>query len=192
MAYFKFVVLIISISITSACSTLSVHYDYDTNKNFSTIRTYNWLPFPRDADIDELNKARFINAIDADLASKGLTKNSSQPDFEIATHVGKEDKVDISTWGYTYAPYTVYRGYGYRYPEASFGYSTGGINTYHYQEGTLILDFIDARTKKLFWRATAKDTINPASTPEKQTAKINNAVKTILENFPPKSTDIKN
>ena len=169
----------------SACSTLSVHYDYDTNKDFSQIKTYDWLPFPENADIDDLNKARFIKAIEKELASRGLQKDTAEPDFKIATHIGKEDKVDISTWGYSYAPYTVYRGYGYLYPSASFGYSTGGIHTYHYTEGTLILDFIDSESNKLIWRATAVDTIKPASTPEKQTEKINKAVKMILKSFPP-------
>jgi len=141
--------------------------------------------------VDELNRARFVTAVEDNLKSKGFNQNTSGTDFVIATHFGKQTKVDITNWGYSYSPSTYYGGYGYRHP-ANYGYAgsyanTGGVSVYEYEQGTLILDFVDAKTKKLIWRATAKAIISPASTPEKQTAKIKNAVEEILENFPPKN-----
>ncbi|VAW72093.1 hypothetical protein MNBD_GAMMA10-2332 [hydrothermal vent metagenome] len=55
-----------------------------------------------------------------------------------------------------------------------------------YEQGTLILDFVSTAGKKLIWRATAKAVINPASTPEKQTERMNSGVTKILSEFPPK------
>jgi len=141
--------------------------------------------------VNELNRARFVTAIENTLKAKGFNQNSSNPDFIIATHFGKENKVDITNWGYSYAPAGHYNGHGYLYP--SHGYSgsyanTGGVSVYEYEQGTLILDFVDSKTKTLIWRATAKSIISPASTPEKQTEKIKNAVNKILENFPPKQS----
>lgn len=173
----------------AGCSSLSVNYDYNQQVDFTNYKTYDWLPFPKDLEADELNRTRFITAVENNLASKGITQNASKPDFEIATHFGKETKIDITNWGYGYAPNSFYSGYGYRYP-GRYGYApgyatTGGVSTYEYEQGTLILDFVDANTDQLIWRATAKAIVSPASTPEKQTKKINDAVKEILAGFPP-------
>jgi len=56
---------------------------------------------------------------------------------------------------------------------------------YEYEQGTLILDFVATDSKKLIWRATAKGVVSPASTPEKQTERVNNGVNEILVEFPP-------
>ena len=175
----------------SGCSTLSVGYDFDQKANFSQYKKYDWLPFPKDMKVNELNRARFVTAVENNLAKKGFSQNSSKPDFVIATHFGKENKVDITNWGYTYAPNGYYGGYGYRHSGYAGSYAnTGGVSVYEYEQGTLILDLVDANTKKLIWRATAKAIVSPASTPEKQTEKIENAVQEILENFPPESKNV--
>ncbi|MCW8934757.1 MAG: DUF4136 domain-containing protein [Gammaproteobacteria bacterium] len=177
--------------ILNGCSSLSVNYDFNEQVDFTKYKTFDWLPFPKNMKADELNRARFVTAVENNLAAKGISQNTSNPDFVIATHFGKENKIDITNWGYTYAPIGYYHGYGYRHP-GNFGYagsyaSTGGVSVYEYEQGTLILDVVDAKTKKLIWRATAKAIISPASTPEKQTEKIRNAVHKILKNFPPKA-----
>lgn len=189
MKMYTFIFTLIVTSLLSACSSLSVNYDYNLQADFTKFKTYDWLPFPKDMKIDELNRVRFITAVENNLSSKGFIQNSSKPDFIIATHFGKKTKVDITNWGYSYAPNSYYTGYGYRYPgrhSYSGSYvSTGGVSTYEYEQGTLILDFIDRKTKSLIWRATARAIISPASTPEKQAKKINNAVEEILKSFPP-------
>lgn len=182
--------------ILSSCSTLSVDYDFDQKINFNQYKKFDWLPFPEDMQANQLNRARFVTAVEENLTIKGFTQNSSKPDFVIATHFGKENKVDITNWGYSYSPNSYYNGYGYRHP-GSYGYAgsyanTGGVSVYEYEQGTLILDLIDAKTKKLIWRATAKAIISPAATPEKQTEKIKNAVNEILENFPPETKEVNN
>jgi len=182
---------LVAFIILSGCSSLSVNYDFNQQTDFTKYNTFDWLPFPKDMKVDELNRARFVTAVEDNLAGKGINQNTSNPDFVIATHFGKENKVDITNWGYTYAPSGYYRGYGYRHP-GNYGYagsyaSTGGVSVYEYEQGTLILDVVDAKTKKLIWRATAKAIVSPASTPEKQNEKIKNAVREILENFPPKT-----
>ena len=182
----------LALCILSACSTLSVNYDYNQKIDFNRYKTFDWLPFPEDTQIDELNRARFVSAVESNLTKKGFTQDTSKPDFVIATHFGKENKIDITNWGYSYAPSIYYGGHGYLHTGIhSYGYAdgytiTGGISVYEYEQGTLILDIVDADTKKLIWRATAKEIIRPAATPEKQTEKVNNAVTKILENFPPK------
>ncbi len=67
-------------------------------------------------------------------------------------------------------------------------YLTGGpgVSTYEHEEGSLILDFVDAISKKMIWRGVAKAEVQNVDTPEKKEKLINEAVQEILKNFPPK------
>ncbi len=136
------------------------------------------MTVPEKANIDSLNVERVKKAVNTELQAKGLTMNSSNPDFLIAEHLGKKDKVQVTNWGYSYGPH-----HG-RYREPY--YWPGGISAYEYEEGSLILDFVDAKSKKMIWRGVAKADINNADTPEKKEKLINEAVQEILKNFPPK------
>ena len=49
-----------------------------------------------------------------------------------------------------------------------------------------MLDVIHPTTKDLMWRGIAEAVVNPYSTPEKSEKKIREAVRRILERFPPK------
>lgn len=187
MQLFKLLLSSLFISSLAACSSIAINTDYDTNIDFTQYKTYNWLPFPKDITINELDRSRYIHAIENNLKKKGFIKVAEQPDFVIANHYGTKSKVNISNWGYSYAPDSYYGGYGYdhAYDYGHGAIFTSGVSVYEYEQGTLILDFVDNKTRKLIWRATAKAMINPASTPKKQTQKINRAVEKILKNFPP-------
>jgi hypothetical protein len=54
-----------------------------------------------------------------------------------------------------------------------------------YEQGTLVLDIVERRSKKLVWRGTARATLLENPTPERSTARINEAVRKILAGFPP-------
>jgi Domain of unknown function (DUF4136) len=80
-----------------------VTYDFDRATDFSRIRTYAWV---RGTPLgDELNHKRVVNAIDAQLASKGLTKveASMNPDVLVAYHASFDRDLEIngfaSGWG---------------------------------------------------------------------------------------------
>ena len=163
MKLFKIIVICIFAFYIAGCSSLSVNYDFNQQIDFSRLKTYNWLPFPKDMKINVLNRARFITAVDNNLASKGMVKNSSKPDFMIATHFGKENKIDVTNWGYSYEPNTYYTGSGYRHPAYYNRASTGGVSVCEYDQGTSILSFIFTITTKLIRRATATAIISTAS-----------------------------
>ena len=55
------------------------------------------------------------------------------------------------------------------------------------EEGTLILDFVDTRSKKMIWRGSANADVSDATTPEKREKIIDDAVENILKYFPPPS-----
>ncbi len=188
----KILLILASLLWVVSCSTLTVGYDYNQKIDFSTFKTYDWIPFPKDMPASSMDRARFITSVEVSLASKGISQSSSNPDFLIATHYGKKNKLDINDWGYSYAANTYYSGsnsskFG-RYGFGSDYSSNGGISAYEYEQGTLIIDFVNAKSKKLAWRAVAKSIVNPASDPAKQSEKINSAVSEILSAFPPQNT----
>jgi hypothetical protein len=56
-----------------------------------------------------------------------------------------------------------------------------GVDTYEYEVGTLVLDFVDAKKKELVWRGTASGVIDPGKTAEQ----IDGIIAKLLDNFPP-------
>ena len=160
------------VAVMSCSSVYDVSYDYDKQTNFGGLKTYNWLPKPPEAEIDSLNLERIRNAVNAQLESRGLRISSENPDFLIATHAGQKKQTIIIDRGYGSGPY-----WG--------AWGGGPVKTYSYEEGTLILDFVDAESKNLIWRGSARAALNPATTPEKKEKLISEAVEKILKNFPP-------
>ncbi len=159
-----------------ACSTISVNYDYDRGADFTVLRTYDWLPIPPEAGVDGITVKRIINAVDAGLEAKGFTRTSEAPDFLIAAYGEKVTKVQVRDRGYDYGRYR-YRGYP--------GLEDRRIDVYQYEEGTLILDFVDAHKSELIWRGSASAVIDPYASPEKRERQISEAVEKMLGNFPP-------
>ncbi len=159
-----------------SCSTIyGVQYDYDKQADFESLKTYDWMTVPEKANINSLNVERVKKAVNAELQTKGLMMTSNNPDFLIAEHLGKKDKVQVTNWGYSYGPHGGYRR----------GYWGARVSTYKYEEGSLILDFVDAKSKEMIWRGVAKAVVNNADTPEKKEKLINEAVQEILKKFPP-------
>ena len=55
-----------------------------------------------------------------------------------------------------------------------------------YDEGTLILDIVDAESRTLIWRGSARAEVSATVAPETREARVREAVRRILEQFPPK------
>jgi hypothetical protein len=173
MRILKIMFLFSSMVGLAACATMMVNYDYDKNTNFSGFKSYDWHSIPRSVEMNDLVINRIKDAVNRELQAKGFRQVAEKPDFLIAVHTSRQQKLEVIDWGYTYGPYWR-RGFGY-----------GGVDVRQYEEGTLILDVIDAVKKELVWRGTATGIIDPYQSPEKRTEKINEAVKKILGKFPP-------
>ena len=75
-------------------------------------------------------------------------------------------------------------GYGTYGRRGGIGIGTG-TSVRQYDQGTLVIDFIDAATEQLVWRGTGSDRLYNQLTPEETTSKVNNLVKKIMEQYPP-------
>ena len=174
----KGVLLFCAVILAAGCSSVSVSHDFDSKVDFAGLRTYGWLTTPestsesvqRELQTNSLIESRVKKAVNRQLAAKGLKETTQDPDFLVAFHTGVQDKTDVQSWGY---------GYGY------WGMRGGGVSTIHYQEGTLILDFIDPESDNLIWRGVGKKVVSEKTTPEKSQKNIDQAVERILSKYPP-------
>ncbi len=158
--------------IAFGCSTISVKYDYDTKADFTSLKTFSFMPVPAQANINTLNVKRIQDAVRTQLEFKGHTMIPDNPDFLISMHLTKEQKKLV----------IVDRGYSYgtgRY------WGTGFSREFEYEEGTFVLDFVDTQSKELIWRGVAQGEIRDDLSPEKRIKRINEIVQKILSNFPP-------
>lgn len=151
----------------------SINYDFDKSANFKAFRTYTWV---RGAAVpDALNNERIVNAINAQLAAKGLRMVARQgnPDLLVAYHAAFDRDLQItgfsSGWG------------GYRFP----GSRSGVAHTDEIITGTLIVDMVDAQTRTIVWRGTATKEVNLKAKPEQRDKNITRAAEKLLKNYPP-------
>ncbi len=157
--------------LAQSCSSINVSHDYDPQANFNNLKTFSWLSFPQKAEVNQLVVRRIKDAVTRELVAKGLSENSRNPDFLIAMHGATKEKLDIQDWGYS-SPGAAYWG-------------QRDITVQQYTEGTLILDFVDAKSKQMIWRGVASGAVDPGASPEKRTKRINEGVAKLLAKFPP-------
>jgi Domain of unknown function (DUF4136) len=172
---------IASITASFACSGVRVNTDYDPKADFSNVRSYAWFDERSGVegdrqDVTSLLDRRVRRAVDAELQRKGIALvDKSSAKVLVSYHLGVETKLDVNT---------INSGYGY----GAYGRSGGMITTTtvtEYQEGTLLIDVIDPSAKQLVWRGSGQARVHQRSTPEEREARVDEAVKEILEKFPP-------
>jgi hypothetical protein len=57
---------------------------------------------------------------------------------------------------------------------------------YEYQQGTVIVDLIDAQKQELVWRGTVTGVLESNPTPEKMDKNANAAMAKLFSQYPPK------
>ena len=158
------------------CSTVSYQYDYNLDANFTGLKTFKWMDVSIDEGFHALNTKRIQQSVNAQLATKGCKVTADSPDFLVSMHLAKEEKTDIRAFNYTYGIRTVY---------GAAHEDTSQLNVYQYEEGTFVLDFVDAQSRELIWRGIAQGEVRNYSNPVKRNERINEVVRNVLSNFPP-------
>jgi len=159
------------------CSTVSYQYDYDPEVNYTGLKTFRWMPVSVQEDIHTLNVKRLQEAVNAQLEAKGCKMTTDSPDFLVSMHVTKEGKENVMTLNSSYRERTMYM----------HGPHAAGpqYRAYQFEEGTLILDFVDAQSKELIWRGKAQGEVRNYSSPVKRNERIDKVVQKVLSKYPP-------
>lgn len=130
------------------CSSLRTVSDVDKDVNLSVYKTYNFYDKGLEKiRLNNLDKRRLMAAVEAEMNVKGFTK-ADKPDMLVNLVVVARERADIYDSGF-------YGGLGWGWG-GRWGWGWGGpwggpayVN--QYQEGTIIIDFLDPAKKILFW-----------------------------------------
>ncbi len=157
--------------------TLATAQDVTANSmpgvDFSKYHTYKWVVIEGAVVPNQIVDAQIKQAVDAQLATKGLTKTDSD---KADLYIGYQVSVTHQEQWNAYS-----MGGGLRW---GGGMATAQSSTISI--GTLALDMYDPVTKQLVWTGRATKTIDPNNSQEKKQKNLNNAMKKLLKNFPPK------
>ena len=172
--------LLVVISLAGCAATpANVTFDYDTAADFAALKTFAWMPATGNAAGDELLVKRIRNTLDAQLRAKGRVPAQANPDFLIGMQLSGK-----TTYGGS-----VGVGMSVGIPVGRAGrVSVGGGKSVPQEkkEGTLVVDFVDAKTRSLLWRASASGAVDPGATPEQQQQRIDAIIAEMLGYFPPR------
>jgi hypothetical protein len=156
----------------TAAFAQDVTYNFMPGTDFSKYHTYKWVVIEGGVHPNQIVDAEIKQAIDTQLASKGLTK--------VAT-----DKADLYV-GYQVAvdQERQWNGYGMGGGLRWGGMATATSSTINV--GTLVVDMYDPAAKQLVWTGRANKTLDPSSNQEKNEKNLNRAMAKLLKNYPPK------
>ena len=150
-----------------------VKYNSMPGTNFSKYHTYKWISIEGGAHPNQIMDAEIKQAVDAQLAKKGLTKiTNGNADLLVGYQTAVDQEKQWNAYGMG--------GFRWGGGMASASQSTISI-------GSLVLDMYDPGTKQLVWTGTATKSIDPSSNQEKNEKNLNNAMAKLLKNYPPKT-----
>lgn len=174
----RFAILpLVILAFSSCASSMNVSSHVERGLDFTQYGTYDWGPAdalptgdPR-LDQDPFFKDQVQGAVERQLAARGLElAGSGTPDLLIHYHAHISQRID---------PARVDRAYGYWHGDDH------PVDTIEYEAGTLVLDVIDARTKRLVWRGWAQDSVEDTLDDRDAMARaIDEAVSRMLQQLP--------
>lgn len=150
------------------CSGIDVSSDYDPATDFAAFSTYAWLSkpaaeLPGSPLVSELLLERVRHAVDSELSAKGMRVVPEEAASLLVTeHLSIEERIQFND------PY----------------YSFDMVQTY--EEGTLLIDLVDADSRELLWRGIGQTRLRELPTPEEREQRVQEVVSAILAQYPPK------
>jgi hypothetical protein len=175
----------ITVLLCVSCAPIQVKFEYNKDINFETYKSYAWIKNeqPDIVDInfekDVLDKV-VIDAADTELKSRGYSLNTEKADFLVSYFLVVNTKTDV------YAVENYYSNIGYATsPTTSSTRDFEKLKRNTYEQGILIIDFVDSQTRERIWRGYAQTRIGLYKEAVNQEKQITTAVTKILNEFPP-------
>ena len=179
------ITLTLSVLLLAACSSgPTIKADYDPSVDFSQYRTFN---FYNPLGIENPNYSSILGQMFRDTLTrqmelKGYTL-SDDPDLLLNVSAILEDKTKVTTYNDPY--YGGYYGYrrGYYDPWAGYGYgSTTHVS--QYTEGTVNVDMVDARAKRMVWEGIAVGRVDEEKSNDEVRIAIESGVTEMFASYP--------
>jgi hypothetical protein len=175
-----------ALALLTACSSgPDIKADYDPSVDFSGYRTYN---FYKPMGIENPNYSSILGQMFRDAIGREMDKRgyvmSNDPDLMINVSARLDDKTKVTTYNDP-----MYGGgyYGYRRgfydPWYGYGYGTQ-THVSQYTEGTVNIDMVDARQKRMVWEGVAVGRVDEEKTNEEVRQAIDSGVAEMFSSYP--------
>lgn len=175
-------------TILSACSSITVHSDYDKSVDFSKYKTFEFLGWAEESNkiLNRFDQERIQKAFGEEFNKRDLTYVESNGDMAVSLFLVVDKKTSVTAytnhmnmggWGYG-AGWGWYGGYG----GVGMGTSTTSYSENDYLEGTLVVDIYDMKTKKMIWQSVGQKTID--ENPKRADRNAAYAAERIMKPFP--------
>ena len=176
--------LILSLAFLFGCeSTPKIQSEYNESVDFGAYKTYAVMPLPTSIPGADpgivLRTGRFVQQeVEAELNAAGYTQVPIEEcDFAVNLTGKVVPKTDITDWGYMHYPS---RGWYGAY--SPYYYTGSNVTVDQYEEGTLIIEIYDAKTKEMAWVGWG---VGRRKSGGPDLEKLSQVIASILADFPP-------
>jgi hypothetical protein len=158
--------------VLTACATTNISSFVERGVDVRQYRTYTWGPADLQAtgdprlDNNEFFQERIERAVEQHLNARGFEKTQGSPDLLIHYHANVEQQVNANGADQPYEPCET-------------------CEPFVFDAGTIVIDLVDARTRRLVWRGWAEGSIDGVV--DNQTwmeKRVDEAVARIMERLP--------
>jgi hypothetical protein len=153
------------LALVAGCSGVSydTSHEFDATADFSKVHTFDWFTGTQTFSSDRDVSLRKI--IGVELEAKGLRRDETAPDVLVAVYRSIVGTLNTKKSGYEW--------------------SDGHFTEYEIQEGTLVIDLIDAKDKKGIWRGIAKGAYRADALPEERREFLSAVLREMFAGYPP-------
>jgi hypothetical protein len=173
-----------------ACSVTyaqDVRTNYMPGTDFSKYHSYAWVDEVQGVPAvgghpDQILDAQVKQAIDSQMAAKGLTKvaDGGKSDLLLGYQLMIDREKQVNGFGDSWGGWG---GWGGPWGGNSFGSFSASTSTNYV--GTFVIGMYDPAARKLVWIGGAQHAIEPSKKPEKNQERLNKGAKKLLKDFPP-------
>ncbi len=184
------VVAVLTLAVAVAHAGMKVKVEFDKEYDFTKVRTFAWHPdgagevkmLIREGGDPEAIRARWEptikDAVEQELKKQGLVPaTGGTPDVYLNYYFLSGPNSEAQTRGQfigAIPPWGV----------PDFEMTTTSLKIF--EQGTLILDIIDAPKRQINWRGIVQAEVDRQATPAKREQRIREAMREMLKKFPPK------
>lgn len=182
---FRLFALLAAAALLTACASgPDIRSDYDRSVDFSQYATYNFFsPMGiENPNYSTIYGSVFREAISREMEARGYVK-SDDPDLLLNVSARLQDKTKVTTYN---DPYPMgYYGYrrGFYDPWYGYGYGTQ-THVSQYTEGTVNIDMVDARAKRMVWEGVGVGRLKEGRTNDEVRQAISDGVATMFQGYP--------
>lgn len=158
------------------CSGPAVDILYDRDADFTAYETYRWeTSAPEESAVGQLIDQRIKTTVAEELEPKGLrpAAEGESPDLLLSYYGWVEDDLRVEGVRYELAPHVVWTG------------AAPMEVTRSSRAGTLILDLVDATSRRVVWSGVVSDRARDTTALRD---KVEPAVEKLLRRYPPPSS----